>query len=130
MIWAIKNDSWRYEAVEIVKETAKTATYKHAHWGDTRTDLNKLFDWRGSEAEARLLSERLTSAKAERDRRVNAASDWFRKERDRILASGTEARRAETPQDGSVHDGPTSQSEGTPNLNSASPKGPSTSGEG
>ena len=29
-------------------------------------------------------------------------------------ASGTEARRAETPQDGSVHDGPTSQSEGTP----------------
>ena len=32
-----------------------------------------------------------------------------------VIASGTEARRAETPQSGSVHDGPAAEG-GTPNL--------------
>ena len=89
MPWAIRRDSWQYEAVEVVKETAKTATYLDRRWDaagrETRCDLHKLFPWRGNETEARRLTERLNSAKAERDRRRAAADGWFNKECAKIL---------------------------------------------
>jgi hypothetical protein len=100
MTWAIKTN-WKYEAVEIVKETAKTATYIDRGWGparETRADLGKFLDWRGDEEAARSIVEKLTSAKAERQRRESAAYEWFKKRCAEILAA--QADRSPEGQDG------------------------------
>lgn len=77
--WAIL-DNYRYEPVEVVRETAATVFYKV--WNRDRTDwqerrTSSALPWRGTEAEAAALSAKLESAKAEYNRRTREARVWF-----------------------------------------------------
>jgi len=77
--WAIKHD-WGFEAVQIVK-VSKSRAYYIRQWagrGEERfCDATKILPWRGDEAGAQKLVEKLTSAKAEYQRRRSAADQWF-----------------------------------------------------
>jgi len=116
MAWAVKS-GWRYEAVEVVKETAKMVTYIDRYWSpprETRIAKHSLLPWRGTEEQARAIVEKLTSAKSERDRRTKSAQDWFDKRAAEIMAaSGIEARRVETERLDAKHESPTAA---TPNT--------------
>jgi hypothetical protein len=95
MTWAIKT-RYGFEAVELVKETAKTATYIDRRWSnnETRVELSGLLDWRGDEEAARALVAKLTSAQAEFDRRRNAAIDWYSARKAEIIAAAKEGQGA------------------------------------
>jgi hypothetical protein len=98
MTWGIKI-GWKYEAVEIVKETDKTVRYVDRYWGkprETRIDKDKILPWRGDEETARAIVDKMTSARAEYERRRKSASDWFDRRRAEILASAGEAGTAKT----------------------------------
>lgn len=92
--WAIRTD-WRFEAVEVVKETANMVFYIDRSWRDgheTRQAKDSFLDWRGDEDTAHALVAKLTSAGAEYERRGGAALDWYKKRKADILASAGEAR--------------------------------------
>ena len=74
-IWAIKK-GYRYKPFEVVRETKAMISYRDGR--DRRGFKDGFVDWRGSEVAARALAEKLTSADAERDRRMKAARDWHR----------------------------------------------------
>ena len=80
--WAIRN-GYKYQPVEVIRETDATVFYLETRWSggdqETRGQKHKFLDWRGSEQAALILVEKLNSADAERDRRLNAARDWHRK---------------------------------------------------
>jgi hypothetical protein len=72
-IWAVL-DQYSYEPVEVIRETEKTVFY-FAHGKERRTQ--SVLPWRGSEEEARKLSQQLASARSERNRRCHEADVWF-----------------------------------------------------
>jgi hypothetical protein len=84
--WAIKLHHG-FAAVEVVHETEKMVYYADARRGEMRSYKNKFIDWRGDEATARELAAKLTSARAEYDRRSKAARDWYSKRKAEILES-------------------------------------------
>jgi hypothetical protein len=83
--WAIRVGYGSYTPVEIIRETAKCIFYSDRNWGQTRADKSKFLEWRGEEAAALKLAERLTSASSERERRRRAAGDWFAAEKAKII---------------------------------------------
>jgi hypothetical protein len=93
MTWAIRT-GWRFEAIEVVKETEKMVFYAE-RYGDrsreTRMAKGSFLKWRGDEETARSLVAKLTSAQAEYERRRKAAADWYSARQAEILASGTAA---------------------------------------
>ena len=102
MTWAVL-DSYGFEAVEVIKETVKTVTYRHPRWGQTRTDKHKVFPFRGDEDAARSVAARITSANAEYWRRRQSASDWYDARKAEIFAKAIEAASAgETTEIGST----------------------------
>jgi hypothetical protein len=87
MTWAVMT-GWRFEAVEVERETDKMVFFIEA-WRnkETRREKKNFLDWRGDEETARMLVDKLTSAEAEYNRRRAAASDWYKARRAAILAS-------------------------------------------
>lgn len=100
MTWAVMT-GWRFEAVEVSKETAKMVFY-HAEWRgrETRRDKSSFLDWRGDEDTARKLVAKLTSAAAEYDRRKRVASDWYAARKAEILASVDRSPKGQDREDG------------------------------
>lgn len=88
MSWGIYFSSYRFQPVEIVRETPKCVFYIDRDWGasrETRCDKGRILDFRGSKDEAKKLSEHLTSARAEMERRKQAASTWFSAEKVKLI---------------------------------------------
>ncbi len=73
MTWAIQK-GWRYNAVEVVKETEKMVFYIDRSYREreSRQAKGSFLDWRG-------------------ERRSAAAAQWFAQRRDEILAESTSA---------------------------------------
>jgi hypothetical protein len=90
--WAIQT-GWRFNVVEVVKETDKMVFYIDRSYREreSRQAKHSVLDWRGDEDTAHQIAAKLTSAKAECDRRRAAASKWFDQRRDEILASAMSA---------------------------------------
>lgn len=98
MVWAIL-DNYFYTPVEVTRETASTTFYRQ--WNNDRTQFQErkthsAFTWRGTEEAAHKLSAQLTSACAEKNRRIMAANEWFRKRVAELTAQGIEAGTGET----------------------------------
>lgn len=89
--WTVRS-GYRYEPVEIVRETAAMLFYIDRSWTkerESRQSKNSFLPWRGTEDDARAIAAKLTSARAEYDRRRNAANEWFAQRRDEILSAYT-----------------------------------------
>jgi 1,2-phenylacetyl-CoA epoxidase PaaB subunit len=87
MTWAIKT-RWYFTPVKVVAETEKMITYIYDGQTSSRRGHKEHFlDWRGDEEAAHRLCAKLTSAKAEYDRRSRAADNWFIVRKAEILAS-------------------------------------------
>jgi hypothetical protein len=86
MAWAIRK-SYGFDAVEVLKETDQTVFFRDRRWRnrDTRGPKNHFLEWRGDEDAARSLVAKLTSAKAEYDRRKDAAAQWYYQREAEIL---------------------------------------------
>ena len=108
-VWVIR-ESYGYDAVEFVKETAQMIFYIERRWGkgrESRSDKSKFLVWHGTEEQARMIVAKLKSAKSEYSRRQDAASTWFIKRKDEILAI------VDThPKDGDVKQAPLVSSDG------------------
>ena len=82
----LKND-YRYSAVRFIRRTAASVFYDGGiGTRESRAYYEKFFDWQGDEATAKLLAEKLNSAKAESKRRKAAARKWLEEEELRIVA--------------------------------------------
>ena len=105
-VWGIMHRWSAYDPVEIVKETEKTVVYRDRRWNrdgrETRTAKSSFLDWRGGEDAARAACAKLISARAEYDRRIGAASDWFKARKAEILAPAIPSRRADDAEGGSA----------------------------
>ena len=82
--------SWKFEPVEVVKETEKMVFYVE-HWRgrptETRQGKKNFLPWRGDEETARAMCAKLTSALAEYERRRKAANEWFATRKAEIIPS-------------------------------------------
>lgn len=89
MVWAISKKGFRFEVVEVTRETEKMVLYKTLYGRDKRSPKDGLFDWRGDKQSALKAVEKLESARSEKNRRENAARDWYATRQDEIIASLT-----------------------------------------
>lgn len=85
-IWAVIN-TYDFRPVKVLKETPKTVVYEAKNYNgricERRTHL--AFAWRGTELEARAISQKLTSARAEVNQRKIAAEEAFKKRKAELL---------------------------------------------
>ena len=97
-VWAIRQ-SYDFKALEVLSETDKTVTYNDGRnrrspkvVSFTVSGCPRQCDlpWRGNEADARALVEKLTSVAAERRRRIVAADDYMRRESEKLLGLSAE----------------------------------------
>lgn len=69
-------DEWSFDVVEILSHTEKQIRYNRGH-GERRASKNKVLKAFDLKVDAEALSEKLTSAKREMNRRRQAASTWY-----------------------------------------------------
>ena len=92
-VWGIKQ-GLHFTPHEIVRETAKFVFYQDGcerrsqkinRVAVTAYDPQGFLPWRGNEADARKLAERLQSVKAEKNARIKAAQEYMRRECAKLL---------------------------------------------
>lgn len=87
--WCVLRGFSNWQAVQLVKETECFITHIDTSWTkvrQTRRSKSDFLTWRGSKDDAERIVVKLTSAKAEHNRRVKAANEWYKDCHAKILA--------------------------------------------
>ena len=95
-VWAVRQ-SYRFEPVAIINETDKMVTYDDMGRARRVAKISQpspngysnlgVLPWRGSEADARLLAQRLDSVFAEMSKRRRQAAEYAKRECAKILGA-------------------------------------------
>lgn len=95
VVWAVRQ-GYRFEPVAIIKETDKMVTYDDMGRARRVSKANQValgfrsggvLPWRGSEADARLLAQRLDSVFAEMSKRRREAAEYAERECAKLLSA-------------------------------------------